>query len=235
MSPNKEQVYRKFYFKGKRVKESVYKRRLELQKRAKRLRDEGVYATKIIPNLREPEQISQSAKDFDGRRIINVATFGSEMICKKCNYPQNLNCLVSEERHGLASIFWIKCPSCNFTNQVSTDKRHVSAVTSRAVFDINTKATLGRLTYLYKNCSHALAIFQLVIYVGTLNAGMGNSHLNTLLAAMNMPEFYSKTFQKHEKEVGLAASQLAHESCVEAAKLERELTIRNFEDLKKLL
>lgn len=64
---------------------------------------------------------------------------------------------------------------------------------------------------------------------------MGNSHLNTLLVGMNVPEYYSSTFKIHEKEVGLAAGQYSLETCAEMARIERELTVRHFEEIKKLL
>lgn len=64
---------------------------------------------------------------------------------------------------------------------------------------------------------------------------MGHTHLNTLLTTLNMPEMYIKTFKIYEREVGSSVEKLAHESCVNMAKLERKLTIENFDELKKLL
>ena len=64
---------------------------------------------------------------------------------------------------------------------------------------------------------------------------MGNSHLNTLLTDMNIPEFYIKSFKAYEKEVGVIAEKQSRQSCLNATKLERQLVIKNFSELKKLL
>ena len=212
MSENlKNSTQKKYYnFRGKRVSKKVYDQRIKLVEIGKNIRK--IYGTKSKHNLSVEEKSAENLNDLEGRRIVHLKTLGNEMYCKQCNYPLNFNNIVEETRHGLASIFWIKCASCNSTNKVHTDKQHKSAVTNKPVFDINTKTALG-----------------------TLNAGMGNSHLNTLLTTMNIPEFYSSTYKTYEKEVGSAVEKLAHESCAKAAQLERELTIKNFEELNKLL
>ena len=70
---------------------------------------------------------------------------------------------------------------------------------------------------------------------GTFNAGIGHSHLNKILTALNIPEFYWNTFKTYEREVGHCTEQTADESCKEAALEERRLTIENIEQVKKLL
>lgn len=64
---------------------------------------------------------------------------------------------------------------------------------------------------------------------------MGNTHLNKILSALNIPEFNWKTFKTHEKEVGKAAEEMARESCKRATLEERQMTIENVDQVKKLL
>lgn len=64
---------------------------------------------------------------------------------------------------------------------------------------------------------------------------MGNTHLNYLLASLNIPEYNWHIFQTHEKEVGEVMEKMAKESCEAAALEERRLTIQNIEKLKTFL
>lgn len=52
---------------------------------------------------------------------------------------------------------------------------------------------------------------------------------------MDIPSFGFKAFKQYEKEVGLAAEDVAKESCREAAKLEREKTIEQSQALESQL
>lgn len=70
---------------------------------------------------------------------------------------------------------------------------------------------------------------------GVLNAGMGNTHLNKVLAALNIPQMYWSTYKIHEKEVGKVIEEMATESCTRATLEERQLTIQNVDKVKKLL
>jgi len=68
-----------------------------------------------------------------------------------------------------------------------------------------------------------------------LNGGLGVTHLNKVLSALNMTHLNYKTFCEYQREVGIAIEDLARDSCKRAALEERELTIKNSEELKKLL
>lgn len=70
---------------------------------------------------------------------------------------------------------------------------------------------------------------------GTLNAGMGNSHLNKMLAALDIPVLHANTYQLHQKEVGSAAEKMAQDGCMAATLLERHLTIKNVKEMQKLV
>lgn len=70
---------------------------------------------------------------------------------------------------------------------------------------------------------------------GTLNAGIGNTHFNKLLASLNIPSYHPNTYKTHEKEVGFVVEKMAQDSCIRATIMERELTFKNIDKIKKLL
>lgn len=64
---------------------------------------------------------------------------------------------------------------------------------------------------------------------------MGSTHINKILAALNIPSIDFKTFQTYESEISTAVEKVARESCEKWAKIEKELTIKNSDKLLKLL
>lgn len=72
----------------------------------------------------------------------------------------------------------------------------------------------------------------LTFFLGAMNSGMGNTHLNKVLAAMNIPEINWHTYQTHEKEVIAGVETSAQKSCLAAAQEERRLTIQKVDELK---
>jgi len=50
------------------------------------------------------------------------------------------------------------------------------------------------------------------MFIGVLNSGCGNSHLNTILAVMNIPPMYNNSYKMHEREVGDAMEKLAFDN-----------------------
>ncbi|XP_018399359.1 PREDICTED: uncharacterized protein LOC108777062, partial [Cyphomyrmex costatus] len=163
------------------------------QEIGKKLRQ--VYGTKNA--IIKLTNLKKDAVEIEGRRIIHLETLGKELNCKKCNSVLSLQNILHEERHGLASIFLIKCHQCEGISKVCSDKEH-KVYEKRTHFDTNTK-----------------------VVIGTLNAGMGNTHLNKVLSALNIPEFNWDVFKVHEKEVGRAVEEMARESCINATAAER--------------
>ena len=49
--------------------------------------------------------------------------------------------------------------------------------------------------------------------LGSLPAGIGNTHLNNLLSAMNIPTMNYRLFSKREREIGHVVENIARESC----------------------
>ncbi|KAK0073983.1 hypothetical protein PV326_012851 [Microctonus aethiopoides] len=134
---------------------------------------------------------------------------------KNCNKILSLEDIVHEKRVMLASMFDVKCRECGALTTVCSDKQHqVLSVKDRKVqhFNVNTS-----------------------IVFGTLNTGLGNSHLNKILSSVDVPNCNSASFQNHEKEVGSATWKLTDESCKNAVAEERQLTIENIEKITPLL
>lgn len=64
-----------------------------------------------------------------------------------------------------------------------------------------------------------------------LDAGLGETKLNTFLSGQNIPPVDHKSLKRWERCVGYAIEGLADESCKEAILQEKELTISTM-DLK---
>lgn len=90
----------------------------------------------------------------DGRRIVELAYLADQLCCKDCNTDLHLRNTTTETRFGYGSILYISC-ECGLINSVETNKSHRAGVNIRGpkVFDINTKAALGKclllLIYLF--------------------------------------------------------------------------------------
>ena len=56
-----------------------------------------------------------------------------------------------------------------------------------------------------------------------INAGMGETHVNTLLSSMNVKPVNHSVLKKREREAGLSIERVAKRSCTEAATEEKEL------------
>lgn len=64
---------------------------------------------------------------------------------------------------------------------------------------------------------------------------MGCTQINKLLCNLNIPPFDFKTYQRYEKYVGKCVEEVAKASCDHACRLERKYTLKNLEQMKKLL
>ena len=58
-----------------------------------------------------------------------------------------------------------------------------------------------------------------------INAGMGETHVNTLLSTMNVKPVNHSVLKKREREAGLSIERVAKRSCTEAATEEKELIL----------
>ena len=86
---------------------------------------------------------------------------------------------------------------CSSINHLKTSSSHRSGKRGKTTFNINTQAALG--------CLHT---------------GLGNTHLDNLLATMNIPTMNNSTFKARERETGKAVEHVAKTSCKENMKIE---------------
>ena len=113
--------------------------------------------------------------------------------------PLSLVNIIGEKQSGLGSIFSIKCSYCGHVNEVKSSGEHRARNRGPLVSDINTRAVLG-----------------------SLHAGMGNTHLNNLLSTMNIPTMNHCLFKRREREVGKAVEIVARERCEMNLNLEKK-------------
>lgn len=111
---------------------------------------------------------------FEGRRIVDMHKLASDLSygCHACRAPLHLSSTVNEQQYGLASIIFIRCDECMEISRLETSHTHWTNEQRRGrpAYDINTKATLGML-----------------------NAGIGVTHINAFLTAMNVPAWHHKS------------------------------------------
>ena len=93
-------------------------------------------------------------------------------MCQSCKSPLRLSNCVQEKRVGFASMLYIRC-ECGFITNVPTCASHQGSSSRSVVYDVNTKAAMGMI-----------------------NAGLGPSQVNTLMADMNIPPVCPKTVEK---------------------------------------
>ena len=70
-------------------------------------------------------------------------------------------------------------------------------------------------------CSHTQANARL-IFLGMLHAGVGETHVNNLLAAINVPFIHHKTLKRRERESGKGLESLARKTVENALREEIE-------------
>lgn len=107
-----------------------------------------------------------------------------------------------EIRKGVASLFVIKCHHCGCSNSLLTSMQHRNGKRGPLAHDVNTRLSLG-----------------------ALNAGIGHTHVNSLLSCLDIQTVNHVTFKVREREIGKAVESIASESCLENCCKEREMAI----------
>lgn len=64
-------------------------------------------------------------------------------------------------------------------------------------------------------------------FTAILDGGIGETQLNTILTALNVPTVNRNLIKRYERLVGPAIENVAKKICLEALKVERKLTIEN--------
>ena len=129
----------KWFWKDKRVKKKVYEQRCKqvaIGKNIRKLQSERLQAATAAPTT------ATTTCNIEGRRIIHLDTLAQQLICIKCGSILSLVDCVKETKISLASIFHVKCRSCQLINTVNSDKTHEVPGKKRH-YDINTKAAIG--------------------------------------------------------------------------------------------
>ena len=103
--------------------------------------------------------------------------------------PLSLVNIVNEKQSGLSSIFTVKCSFCGHNNEVKSSGDHKTGSRGPLASNINTRAALG-----------------------SLHAGIGNTHLNNLLSTMNIPTMNHRLFKKREREIGNVVENIARKA-----------------------
>ncbi|KAK3090923.1 hypothetical protein FSP39_015740 [Pinctada imbricata] len=134
-----------------------------------------------------------------GRRIVELGTLADNLrSCFFCTEPLHLIDCVGETKMGLAQVLRVKCRQCKGTNDVPTGSRHTTQRGGKA-WDVNTK-----------------------LAAGMVNGGFGESHVNSLLAALNIPGICRKSLKDREREIATELVNMAQESCNQSLKDEVE-------------
>ncbi|XP_062611418.1 uncharacterized protein LOC134273245 [Saccostrea cucullata] len=137
-----------------------------------------------------------------GRRVVELGVLADGLSsCQLCGQPLQLSNCVGENKFGLAHVLLIKCQftDCRLMNEVPTDSQHQTP-NGRNAWDVNTK-----------------------LAAGMLNEGFGETHVNSLLAALNIPSVSRKTLKNREREVGQQLGQMAEETCNKSLQEEMKL------------
>ncbi|XP_024890202.1 uncharacterized protein LOC112466368 isoform X2 [Temnothorax curvispinosus] len=132
---------------------------------------------------------------IDGRRIVDLAHLAAELWCKECNLPLSLRYATDEFRSGLASIITVKCTKCGNSYKVTTNAEVPGD--AHMYYTVNLKAVMG----------------------------IGETHLNTILSALNIPPLNPTVVKRHERVAGPAIESIAKDSCREGLQLEKKLTL----------
>ncbi|XP_011876984.1 PREDICTED: uncharacterized protein LOC105567056, partial [Vollenhovia emeryi] len=180
---------------------------------SKKQRDKRLKAIEHGKSLLKPKKkVQESDKEciVEGLRLCDLKVIARYLYCICCQEILSLENIEREEKRGLASIFSVRCHKCLHVNIVPTGKPH-EGPSGKPIFDVNTKAVLG-----------------------SIHAGLGCESINKFLQVIDVPGMSSRTFKKHEREIGPVVEEIAKASCKEACNLERSLTLKNLNHLEKL-
>ena len=118
--------------------------------------------------------------------------------------PLSLSNDMAENKFGISSIFDIQCSICSRTNHISTSTEHCAGSRGSKPFDANSRVALA-----------------------ALDSGIGFSHANSILTALDVPNMTRKTYKAREREVGKIAEVVAKETCKGTFDKECELVKEN--------
>ena len=178
----------------------------------------------------------------DGRRVVELGVSAKGLqACSDCKQPLQLTDVVNEKRYGLASILNVLCccgqiKTISWLAPGSVDLRHQHLTRDRYIsqfylisfclpvqFTINFlqfETILSWIVRLVLTCE--LNVHVWIQFLGMLHAGIGETHINNLLAAINVPVIHHKTLKRREREAGQGIEKLSKRSFSEALNEELE-------------
>uniref|UniRef100_A0A8W8NYC9 Exonuclease domain-containing protein n=1 Tax=Magallana gigas TaxID=29159 RepID=A0A8W8NYC9_MAGGI len=163
--------------------------------------DEEVDDVKADTDDSDDCESKHSSMPWDsGRRVVELGVLANALAsCKNCTNPLQLSHATSIRTYGLAAILKVPCSNtnCRFVNNVPTGKQHGKT----HIWDVNTKL------------ANAL-----------IHAGVGVSQMNSILAALNIPQVQHKLVSKRQTEVGQAVEVVANSSVLECLEEECNAT-----------
>ena len=83
---------------------------------------------------------------------------------------------MAEKKFGISSTFAIQCSICSQTNHISTSKQHRAGSRGPKAFDANSRVALA-----------------------ALDNGIGFSHVNSILTALDIPNMTRKIYKVRER------------------------------------
>ncbi|KAJ8665908.1 hypothetical protein QAD02_007570 [Eretmocerus hayati] len=135
---------------------------------------------------------------MEGCRVFNVPKLAEDLWCNNCDACLSLRHVVHEQQSGIASKITVQCQHCKKFLQVLTSEK------KSKYYDTNLK-----------------------LAIGMLDAGIGETKINTVMSAVNIPTVSTSSMKRYERHVGQAIETLAKASCEEAIKMEKMLTIQD--------
>ncbi|XP_055999332.1 uncharacterized protein LOC125677071 [Ostrea edulis] len=168
--------------------------------------DDPCLENDFTPVIRTPESESAESSWRVGRRVVELGTLVDNLKrgCTMCDNMLHLVNTIGGRKFGLGQVLQVQCtqPTCSFVNDIPTGSKHkVKAGKKQYAWDVNTK-----------------------LAAGMVNGGYGTTHVNALLAALNIPGITDKSLKKREREVGEHLEEMAGQSCNEILQEEMKLT-----------
>jgi hypothetical protein len=80
-----------------------------------------------------------------GRRIVDLDVLANDLWCSTCDSALTLKDIVNENLSGLASVFSVKCNTCDIVHEVSTSACQPTEKGGRPLFNVNMKIAMGKI------------------------------------------------------------------------------------------
>lgn len=154
-------------------------------------------ATRAGATFSRPVLRSHSKPSIDdhinGNYIINLKLLVKGMRkCSTCHEGPLSICNITKPpvRLGLGVVLYVKCSKCGSDCKIRPYETHTTVTGGPKAVSLNTRAVLAMI-----------------------HTGQGLAHLNGILSVLGVGTLSKNTFQRKQKEVGLAVESVCKESC----------------------